>query len=57
MSSCGKSVALSLSFPSSIGRSWKEKVEDVRCEMKKKDATVLIVTALDEVACERTERL
>ena len=34
------------------GRSWREKVEDIRSEMKKKDASALVVTALDEVACE-----
>ena len=33
------------------GRNWKEKLEDVRSEMKKKAASVLVVTALDEVAC------
>lgn len=33
------------------GRSWQEKLEDVRSEMKKKAASVLVVTALDEVAC------
>ena len=32
------------------GRSWEDKVCDTRSEMKKKGCTVLIVTALDEVA-------
>lgn len=35
----------------SAGRSWQDKMEDVRREMKKKAASVLVVTALDEVAC------
>lgn len=33
------------------GRSLQEKVEDVRIEMAKKGADVLVITALDEVAC------
>lgn len=35
-----------------IGRSWQEKVGDVRKQMKDNNASVLVVTALDEVACE-----
>lgn len=34
------------------GRNWQEKVEDVRREMIRNGASVLVVTALDEVACE-----
>lgn len=34
-----------------LGKSWQEKVIDVRLIMKQKEATALIVTALDEVAC------
>ena len=33
------------------GRSWEDKVSDVRKEMEKNRASVLVVTALDEVAC------
>lgn len=33
------------------GQSWQEKVKDIRNEMRKKDVSVLVVTALDEVAC------
>lgn len=32
------------------GRSWEDKVEDVRAELKKKGVAFLVVTALDEVA-------
>ena len=35
----------------SAGCSWQDKMEDVRREMKKKAASMLVVTALDEVAC------
>lgn len=34
------------------GRTWPEKLEDVRQEMKTNQAAVHLVTALDEVACE-----
>ena len=34
------------------GRRWQEKLGDVRSEMNKKAASVLVITALDEVACE-----
>ena len=36
---------------SPTGRSWEDKVSDVRKEMEKDGASVLVVTALDEVAC------
>ncbi len=35
-----------------LGRSWQEKVEDVRKELCARNSSVLLVTALDEVACE-----
>ena len=34
------------------GRRWQDKVEDVRKELREKSASFLVVTALDEVACE-----
>ena len=34
------------------GRPWQEKVEDVREELRKNQSAILLVTALDEVACE-----
>ena len=40
------------SIADSAGRCWQEKIEDVRKIMKEKDASALVVTALDEVACE-----
>ena len=33
------------------GQSWQEKVENVRKKMSKVKASLLVVTALDEVAC------
>ena len=33
------------------GQSWQDKLGDVRSAMKKKVASVLVITALDEVAC------
>ena len=33
------------------GRTWQEKVSDVRAKMKESLASVVVVTALDEVAC------
>lgn len=33
------------------GRTWQEKLSDVRQDMKEKNAQALIVTALDEIAC------
>ena len=35
-----------------VGKCWQDKVEDVRKELKEKSASFLVVTALDEVACE-----
>lgn len=39
------------SYPSHIGQSWKGKVSDIRLKMKEVDASVVVLTALDEVAC------
>lgn len=53
----GSFLCPTLSFSQDIcflvitGKSWQEKVIDVRLVMKEKAATALIVTALDEVAC------
>ena len=35
-----------------IGRSWQDKVGGVRKEVGLKGATSLVVTAMDEIACE-----
>lgn len=35
-----------------VGRTWQNKIEDVRKQMKENKSSVLVVTALDEVACE-----
>jgi len=40
-------LPLDLSF---TGKSWQDKVEDVRKEMLKKDASILVLTALDDIA-------
>lgn len=37
-----------------IGKSWHEKVEEVRGTLSKKKADALVVTALDEVACKES---
>ena len=34
------------------GRSWQDKVGDVRREMEKKGVIALAVTSMDEIACE-----
>ena len=34
------------------GHSWQEKVSDVRKKMEAQSATSLVVTAMDEIACE-----
>jgi len=44
---CNPLLTLSLKYS---GRSWEDKVGDIRREMGKKGATVLVVTALDEIA-------
>ena len=36
-----------------IGQSWQEKVASVREKMKEEGAVALVVTALDEIACEQ----
>ena len=38
-------------FVFTIGKSWHEKVKEVRGTLTKKKADALVVTALDEVAC------
>ena len=35
----------------SLGKSWLDKVKDVRAKLAKKKADALVVTALDDVAC------
>jgi len=35
-----------------LGKKWSEKVKEVRVAMEKAGAIAVIVTALDEVACE-----
>ena len=35
-----------------VGKSWQEKVQEVRAALAKKKADILVVTALDEIACE-----
>ena len=37
-----------------IGKSWHEKVKEVRGALSKKKADALVVTALDEVACKES---
>lgn len=39
-----------ISSPSS-GKSWQDKVKDLRDEMVKQNAAAFIVTSLDEIAC------
>ena len=34
-----------------LGKSWQEKIRELRENLKKKRAYALVVTALDEVAC------
>jgi len=41
-------VVMDISF---TGKSWHDKVKEVRETMTKKKADALVVTALDEVAC------
>ena len=38
--------------PVLVGKSWQEKVREVRAALAKKKADILVVTALDEIACE-----
>lgn len=35
-----------------LGKNWSDKVQDVHVAMKKAEAIAVVVTALDEVACE-----
>ena len=35
-----------------IGKKWSDKVQEVRVAMEKEEAIAVVVTALDEVACE-----
>ena len=44
-------VVISIS-PVLVGKSWQEKVREVRAALAKKKADILVVTALDEIACE-----
>ena len=37
-----------------LGKSWHEKVKDVRGTLTKKKADALVITALDEVACKES---
>ena len=46
------SVLLMWAVPIYIGESCEEKVERIREKMKEDNCSVLIATALDEVACE-----
>lgn len=39
-----------------IGKSWHEKVKEVRGTLTKKKADALVVTALDEVACKESNK-
>ena len=34
-----------------VGKSWHDKVKEVREKMTKKKADALVITALDEIAC------
>lgn len=34
-----------------LGKRWQDKVKDVRVELKKKQATAVVLQALDEIAC------
>lgn len=43
---------LVISSPILVGKSWQEKVQEVRAALAKKKADILVVTALDEIACE-----
>ena len=38
----------------STGKSWHEKIKEVRGTLTKKKADALVVTALDEVACKES---
>ena len=42
---------LTLLFPNT-GQSWQEKVASIREKMKEEGVMALVVTALDEIACE-----
>ena len=37
-----------------VGKSWHEKVKEVRGTLTKKKADALVITALDEVACKES---
>jgi len=39
-----------LTFP--LGRSWSDKVQDVRDEVRREGAAALVLAAMDEIACE-----
>ena len=40
-----------------VGKSWNDKVKEVREKMTKKKADALVVTALDEIACKHRKQL
>ena len=43
----------SLTLVPNLGQSWQEKVASVREKMKEEAAMAVVVTALDEIACEQ----
>ena len=45
------SLTLSLSFSCVIGETWQDKVKRIRGKMTEENCSVLVATALDEVAC------
>ena len=45
------SRCISLLFNAILGKSWHDKVKEVREKLTKKKADALVVTALDEIAC------
>ena len=51
---CGDTFVCSpLTLVPNLGQSWQEKVASVREKMKEEAAMALVVTALDEIACEQ----
>lgn len=46
-------INLSNKLLSYLGKKCGEKVEEVRQKMNEKNATILLITALDEIACKR----
>lgn len=44
-------IVLTTFYPLNQGRSWQDKVADVRKEMAEKEVDALVVTGLDETAC------